>query len=119
MAILTGTQLNRDGVDNENVSLKEISESSGLSFTVDMLFALMRTEELDKMNQVLIKQLKNRFADMARMIRFTLGVDRAKFRYFDVKEQERAGSHGSDEESFSLEVGTSRRQRKSFDGIKA
>lgn len=83
-AIMTGTQLNRDGVENENVSLKEISESSGLSHTVDMLFALMRTEELDKLNQVLIKQLKNRFGDMAKMLRFTMGVDRAKFRYWDV-----------------------------------
>ena len=83
-AIMTGTQLNRDGVENENVSLKEISESSGLSHTVDMLFALMRTEELDKLNQVMIKQLKNRFGDMAKLLRFTMGVDRAKFRYWDV-----------------------------------
>lgn len=83
-AILTGTQLNRDGVDNENVSLKEISESSGLSHTVDLLFALMRTEELDKLNQVMVKQLKNRFGDMAKKLRFVFGVDRAKFRYFDV-----------------------------------
>lgn len=123
-AILTGTQLNRDGVDNENVTLKEISESSGLSFTVDMLFALMRTEDLDKLNQVVIKQLKNRFSDMTKMLRFVLGVERAKFKYFDVDVtgeivSQEPESESNDEHAWSGNFGTSKRagNRSKFQGI--
>ena len=135
-AILTGTQLNRDGVDNTNVSLKEISESSGLSHTVDMLFALMRTEELDSINQVMIKQLKNRFADMAKMLRFVFGVDRAKFRYYDVDQsadsvndmareasrKDRDPMADADIEENSWQggnFGVSKRPKKTFSGISA
>lgn len=135
-AILTGTQLNRDGVDNTNVSLKEISESSGLSHTVDMLFALMRTEELDSINQVMIKQLKNRFADMAKMLRFVFGVDRAKFRYYDVDQsgdgvnemaqpkqvKDRDPLAESDIEDNAWQggnFGVGKRQKKNFSGLNA
>lgn len=131
-AIFTGTQLNRDGVENTNVSLKEISESSGLSHTVDMLFALIRTEEMDKLNQVMIKQLKNRYADMTKMLRFCIGVDRAKFRYFDVdgsladdvnrmvadaENEMRQDSSADDSISWSGNFGASKKPKRDFQSL--
>lgn len=120
-AVMTATQLNRDGVDNTNVSLKEISESSGLSHTVDMLFALMRTEELDALNQVMIKQLKNRFGDMVKMLRFVMGVDRAKFRYFSVDNSSYSDNQKADQpiepapDEWNGNFGV--RKKKSFSGL--
>lgn len=81
--ILSSTQFNRAGTNTENVGLGEISESHGLSMTVDALLALIRTEALDAENLVIIKQLKNRFTDMTQNMRFCLGVDRSKMRLFD------------------------------------
>lgn len=81
--IVSATQLNREGVDTSDVGLKEISESHGLAMTVDILWAMIRTEELDEKNLVMFKQLKNRFSDIASKLRFVVGIDRSKMRLYD------------------------------------
>ncbi len=85
LPIVSATQLNREGTDTSDVGLKEISESHGLAMTVDILWAMIRTEELDEQNVVMIKQLKNRFSDMAAKLRFVVGIDRSKMRLFDAE----------------------------------
>jgi replicative DNA helicase len=87
LAIVSATQLNREGTDNSDVGLKEISESHGLAMTVDILLAMMRSEELDAQNLVMFKQLKNRFSDMAAKLRFVVGIDRSKMRLFNAESE--------------------------------
>lgn len=81
--IFSSTQFNRGGTDASDVGLHDISESHGLSMTVDVLLGMIRTEAMDSENLILIKQLKNRFSDITQDLRFTLGVDRSKMRLFD------------------------------------
>ena len=82
--ILSATQTNRGGADNTDVDLTDTSESFGLPMTVDFLFAIMRTEELDAMGQLMIKQLKSRYNDTNYYKRFVIGIDLEHFRLFDV-----------------------------------
>jgi len=83
LPIFSATQLNRDAVDSSDVGLGEISESHGLAMTVDILWALIRTEELDDQGLVMFKQLKNRFSDIASLLRFVVGIDRAKMKLYN------------------------------------
>jgi len=85
--IVTATQTNRAGYADSDVGLENTSESFGLPATADFMFALIRSEELDTMDQVMIKQLKNRYADPSSFRRFVIGVDKSKFRFFDVEDQ--------------------------------
>lgn len=84
--LLTATQTTRGGYDNSDVGLTDTSESFGLPATADLMFALIRSEELDELNQVMIKQLKNRYADPSHYKRFVVGVDRSKMKLYDVEE---------------------------------
>jgi hypothetical protein len=84
--LLTATQTTRGGYDNSDVSLTDTSESFGLPATADLMFALIRSEELDELNQVMIKQLKNRYADPSKYKRFVVGIDRDKMKLYDVEE---------------------------------
>lgn len=84
--IVTATQTNRQGSTNSDVDMTETSESFGLPMTVDLMFALISNEELQQLNQYMVKQLKNRFADVTRLRRFVVGVDRARMRLYDVEE---------------------------------
>jgi predicted ATP-dependent serine protease len=83
--IVTATQVNRDGMDNSDIDMTNTSESMGLPMSLDIFFALIPTEELEKMNQIMIKQLKNRFGDINYYKRFVVGIDRAKMRLYDVE----------------------------------
>ena len=85
--IVTATQTNRAGFADSDVGLENTSESFGLPATADFMFALIRSEELDTMDQVMIKQLKNRYADPAVFRRFVVGVDKTKFRLYDAEDQ--------------------------------
>ena len=80
----TATQLNRDGIDNSDADLKNISESMGGPHTFDLLFALISTEDLAKLGQVLVKQLKNRYGDLFFNNKFNIGIDRAKMKFYDL-----------------------------------
>ena len=82
--LLTATQTNRTGFDNSDVNITDTSESFGLPATSDLMFALIRTEQLDVVNQILIKQLKNRYSDPASNKRFAIGVDRAKMKLYNL-----------------------------------
>ena len=84
--IVTATQSNRDGYENSDIGLDNTSESFGLPATVDLMFALIGTEELEALNQIMVKQLKNRGADINQWKRFCIGVDRAKMRFYDCEQ---------------------------------
>lgn len=82
--IFSATQVNRSGASTTEVEMTDTSESFGLPATVDMLFALISTEELEQMSQILIKQLKNRYAPLDRYRKFVVGVDRSKMRLYNL-----------------------------------
>jgi hypothetical protein len=71
---------------NSDVGLEDTSESFGLPATADFMFALITSEELQDLNQLMVKQLKNRYNDLANYRRFVIGVDRAKMKLYDVEE---------------------------------
>jgi replicative DNA helicase len=83
--IWTATQTNRQGYTTSDIGLENTSESFGLPATADFLIALSTTEELEKMGQILVKQLKNRYNDISKLRRFVLGIDRSKMRLFDLE----------------------------------
>lgn len=96
--VLTATQTTRGGYDNSDVGLTDTSESFGLPATADLMFALIRSEELDQLNQIMIKQLKNRYADPSNYKRFVVGVDRSKMKLYDVEESAQQGITDSGQE---------------------
>jgi replicative DNA helicase len=82
--IFSATQTTRSGYGSTDVDLTDTSESFGLPATADLMFALISTEELEQLNQILVKQLKNRYNDPTMNKRFIVGIDRAKMRLYDV-----------------------------------
>jgi hypothetical protein len=84
--VLSATQTTRGGYDNTDVDLTDTSESFGLPATVDLMFALISTEELENLNQLMVKQLKNRYNDPSYYKRFVIGVDRARMKLYDVED---------------------------------
>ena len=82
--IISATQTTRSGYGNSDPGLEDTSESFGLPATADLMFALISNEELASLNQIMVKQLKNRYNDINIMQRFVVGVDRSKMRLFDV-----------------------------------
>jgi hypothetical protein len=69
------------------MGLEDTSESFGLPATADFMFALISTEELEELGQIMVKQLKNRYSDPNRHRRFVLGIDRSKMRLYDVENE--------------------------------
>jgi archaellum biogenesis ATPase FlaH len=86
--IVSATQTTRSGYSNTDIGLEDTSESFGLPATADLMFALISTEELESMNQIAVKQLKNRYNDPTYKKRFVIGVDRSKMRLMDVNENQ-------------------------------
>ena len=84
--IITATQTNRDGINAGDIDMTNVSESIGVAQTVDFMLALISTEELKSLNQLLIKQLKNRFGDVSWWNKFVVGIDRSRMKLFDVDE---------------------------------
>jgi replicative DNA helicase len=83
--IVSATQTTRSGFSNSDVGLEDTSESFGLPATADFMFALISTEELQQLGQMMVKQLKNRYNDPGVNKKFVIGVDRAKMRLYDVE----------------------------------
>lgn len=83
--IVSATQTTRSGFTSSDPGLEDTSESFGLPATVDLMFALISTEELEELGQIMVKQLKNRYADPSYYKRFVIGVDRSKMKLFDVE----------------------------------
>jgi replicative DNA helicase len=89
--ILSATQTTRGGYGNTDVELTDTSESFGLPATVDFMFALISTEDMEKMNQLMVKQLKNRYNDPTINKRFVIGIDRAKMKLYDLEQSAQKG----------------------------
>ena len=85
--IVSATQTTRAGFGNSDPDLTDTSESFGLPATADLMFALISTEELEGLNQIMVKQLKNRYNDPTIFKRFVIGIDRAKMRLYDCEQQ--------------------------------
>ena len=98
--IVSATQTTRSGFGSSDVDLTDTSESFGLPATADLMFALISTEELEGLNQIMVKQLKNRYNDPTMNKRFIVGIDRAKMRLYDVEQnaQEDVLDNGQEEE---------------------
>ena len=86
LPIVSATQTTRSGFASSDVDLTDTSESFGLPATADLMFALISTEELEGLNQIMVKQLKNRYNDPTIYKRFIIGIDRAKMRLYDVEQ---------------------------------
>jgi archaellum biogenesis ATPase FlaH len=84
--IVSATQTTRSGYGNSDVELTDTSESFGLPATADFMFALISTEELENLNQIMVKQLKNRYNDPTAFKRFVVGIDRAKMKLYNVED---------------------------------
>ena len=101
--IISATQTTRSGFGSSDPELTDTSESFGLPATADLMFALISTEELEQLGQIMVKQLKNRYNDPTSNKRFVIGIDRAKMRLYDVEQsaQEDILDSGQDEEENS------------------
>ena len=113
--IISATQTTRSGYGSSDVELTDTSESFGLPATADLMFALISTEELESLGQILVKQLKNRYNDLSIYKRFVVGIDRAKMRLFDCEQTAQDDLLDSkQEEEYTYEE----KPKKSFDGFK-
>ena len=85
--IVSATQTTRSGFGNSDIELTDTSESFGLPATADFMFALISTEELEQSGRIMVKQLKNRYNDLAWQRKFTVGIDRAKMKLYNVEDE--------------------------------
>ena len=102
--IMSATQTTRSGFTSTDIGLEDTSESFGLPATADFMFALISTEELEELNQIAVKQLKNRYNDPTIAKRFVLGIDRAKMKLFDVSSTEQDLVDSGQEDNFTESV---------------
>lgn len=122
--IISATQTTRGGYGNTDVELTDTSESFGLPATCDFMFALMTSEELDELGQIMIKQLKNRYGDPNYFKRFVVGIDRSKMRLYNVEAsaQEGISDAGQDKDDGPMfdksSFGKRIHREESFDGFK-
>jgi replicative DNA helicase len=114
--IVSATQTTRSGYGSSDVELTDTSESFGLPATADLMFALISTEELEELGQIMVKQLKNRYNDPTIHKRFVVGIDRTKMRLYDCEQsaQQDILDNGKDEE-YDYEE---KKPKKTFEGFK-
>ena len=110
--LVSATQTTRSGYSSSDVDLTDTSESFGLPATADLMFALISTEELEEVNQIMVKQLKNRYNDPTMNKRFVIGIDRAKMRLYDVDQSAQDGIVDSGQE---VEYNTEKETKKIAD----
>jgi replicative DNA helicase len=114
--IVSATQTTRSGYGNSDVELTDTSESFGLPATADLMFALISTEELEQLGQIMVKQLKNRYNDPTIYKRFIVGIDRAKMRLYDCEQSAQKDILDSgNEDEYNCEE---KKPKKSFEGFK-
>ena len=118
--VVSATQTTRSGFTSSDPGLEDTSESFGLPATADLMFALISSEELEELGQIMVKQLKNRYNDPTLYKRFTLGVDRAKMRLYDVEQsgQDGLADAGIIDKPVNTFGNREKPQKKSFDGFK-
>ena len=114
--VVSATQTTRSGYGSTDIDLTDTSESFGLPATADLMFALISTEDLEGLGQIMVKQLKNRYNDPTIFKRFVVGIDRAKMRLYDCEQtaQDDIVDSGQEEE-YTYEE---QKPKKSFDGFK-
>jgi replicative DNA helicase len=100
--IVTATQTTRSGFSNTDIGLEDTSESFGLPATADLMFALITTEELQALNQVMVKQLKNRHSDPTIYKKFVIGIDRSRMKLYDVEQSAQDDLIGEDQDDEPL-----------------
>ena len=116
LPIVSATQTTRSGYGSSDVDLTDTSESFGLPATADLMFALISTEELEGLNQIMVKQLKNRYNDPTIFKRFVVGIDRAKMRLYDCEQSAQNDIvYSGQEEEYN---GNEEKPKKSFEGFK-
>jgi replicative DNA helicase len=121
--IMTATQMTRSGATNSDPSMEDVSESFGTVATADMIFALINTEEFEQINQIMVKQIKNRYSDPTTNKRFMIGIDRAKMKLYDVENSAQSNISDSgqsstpDSENFAWNP-KDKFEKKSFSGFK-
>jgi replicative DNA helicase len=114
--IVSATQTTRSGYGSSDVELTDTSESFGLPATADLMFALISTEDLEGLGQIMVKQLKNRYNDPTIFKRFVVGIDRAKMRLYDCEQSAQDDILDSgQEEEYTYEE---QKPKKSFEGFK-
>lgn len=116
--VVSATQTTRSGFSNSDPGLEDTSESFGLPATADFMFALVSNEELEALNQILVKQLKNRYGDPNLYKRFVLGIDRAKMRLYDAEESAQQDIADAGIPDKPLNTFGNRERRKDFGGLK-
>ena len=118
--IVSATQTTRAGFGSTDVDLTDTSESFGLPATADLMFALISTEELEGMNQIMVKQLKNRYNDPTMNKRFCVGIDRAKMKLYDVEEsaQEDIQDSGQGSQDEQIDLVKKFTAKKTFQDLK-
>ena len=121
LPIVSATQTTRGGYSNTDVGLEDTSESFGLPATADLMFALISSEELQELNQIMVKQLKNRYNDPTTNKRFVIGVDRSKMKLYDAEQTAQSGlsDSGQDDEPVFDKSNFGKRDRvRKFDDFK-
>jgi len=118
--VVSATQTTRSGYGSSDPGLEDTSESFGLPATADLMFALISSEELEAMGQIMVKQLKNRYNDPGYYKRFTVGIDRSKMKLFDIEQSAQDGltDSGQDDKPLNTFGNREKPQKKSFDGFK-
>ena len=117
--IVSATQTTRSGFASSDVDLTDTSESFGLPATADLMFALISTDELESLGQILVKQLKNRYNDPTINKRFIVGIDRAKMRLYDVEQKAQADLLDSgQEEEYDALAEKAFKEKKKFNDFK-
>ena len=112
--IVSATQTTRSGYSNTDVGLEDTSESFGLPATADLMFAIISTEQMEELGQIMVKQLKNRYNDPTVNRKFIVGIDRAKMRLFDVDQaaQDELVDTGQEDDTPSFDVATGGKVKK-------
>jgi hypothetical protein len=117
--VVSATQTTRSGFSNTDVGLEDTSESFGLPATADFMFALISTEELEQLGQIMVKQLKNRYSDPNHFKRFVVGVDRSKMRLYDAEQSAQTDISDSGQNDKPLNTfGNKENKFKNVQGIK-
>ena len=117
VSIVSATQTTRTGFTSTDIGLEDTSESFGLPATADFMFALISSEEMEELNQMLVKQLKNRYNDPTSYRKFIVGVDRSKMRLYDGEQKAQediADSGQNDEPLFDVSTGNRMRNKADF-----
>jgi len=112
--IVSATQTTRSGYSNTDVGLEDTSESFGLPATADLMFAIISTEQMETLGQVMVKQLKNRYNDPTVNKKFVIGIDRAKMKLYDVEQsaQDELVDNGQEDDTPAFDIATNGKFKK-------